>query len=77
MCDHVESRKVLFAAARGAPLSRIAMRYQLKSLLEQGGNGAVYAATDTMSSRDVAVKLLHLSPKGAKRVEKRFVQELQ
>jgi serine/threonine-protein kinase len=52
-------------------------KYELEEKLGQGGNGAVYAARDTMLGRRVALKLLHGELVSDATVAGRFRQEAQ
>jgi serine/threonine protein kinase len=49
------------ARARALVGSTIAEKFRLVRLLGVGGTGAVYAATNTWTSRRVAVKMLGIS----------------
>ena len=58
------------------PGSRIG-KYQIESLLGEGGNGTVYAAHDSVLGRRVALKLLRRELMGDPNVAGRFRQEAQ
>jgi serine/threonine protein kinase/uncharacterized RDD family membrane protein YckC len=62
------------APARAAPAGRMD-QYELRSLLGQGGMGAVYAAYDTTLHRPVALKLLTASVQGNAALLARFERE--
>ncbi|MFM8320644.1 MAG: protein kinase domain-containing protein, partial [Chloroflexota bacterium] len=50
-------------------------RYQIKSLLGEGGMGAVYRAYDTTLQRDVAIKVMHPHFARQPNFQERFLQE--
>ena len=50
-------------------------KYELTSLIGKGGMGAVYAATNTLIGKKVAVKVLHSSFAEDQEVLQRFLQE--
>jgi tetratricopeptide (TPR) repeat protein len=58
-----------------APLTRPADRYALADEIARGGMGVVYRATDTVLSREVAVKVLQEKFAPASAAARRFVDE--
>ena len=74
------SRAVPFDAARSqAPMvagTLIAGRYEVLSMLGQGGMGAVYKARDTELDRSVALKVIRPEFAGDPKTLQRFKQEL-
>jgi serine/threonine-protein kinase len=50
--------------------------YQLGELLGEGGMGRVYAATERLSGREVALKLVRAESAGGERLRARFLSEM-
>ncbi|MCA9603848.1 MAG: serine/threonine protein kinase, partial [Myxococcales bacterium] len=57
------------------PGERIAGRYRIESLLGRGGMGTVYAATNDLTTRPVALKAIPLGPELHSPMVKRFRAE--
>ncbi len=53
----------------------IASKYQLTARIGQGGMGSVWRATNTATSREFAIKLLHAAVASSEDSRSRFVQE--
>ena len=58
-----------------APGAIIADRYQLERLLGEGGMGAVWAATHTLTKKHVALKFLKGAASGNEQLLRRFLRE--
>lgn len=65
------------AARAGDPSQLIGGRYRTVSLLGAGGSGRVFLATDEVTGRRVAVKLLNAAPARGRDAYARFAREAQ
>jgi serine/threonine protein kinase/tetratricopeptide (TPR) repeat protein len=57
-------------------VSLIAHRYEILTVLGEGGMGKVYHAKDTQTNMDVAIKIVDLDIKKAELIRKRFMSEI-
>ncbi|MFJ9631904.1 protein kinase [Streptomyces sp. NPDC101175] len=55
----------------------LAERYEMSSLLGQGGMGAVYRGLDLLTGRAVAIKVMHRSARNDERMVARFQREAE
>ncbi|MFD9328596.1 protein kinase [Streptomyces sp. NPDC060065] len=66
------------AAAIGTPaVAVLAERYEMSSLLGQGGMGAVYRGRDLLTGQPVAIKVLHHAARHDEQMLARFQREAQ
>ncbi|MFJ5309998.1 protein kinase [Streptomyces sp. NPDC088350] len=68
----------LGTAGAGTPaVGVLAERYEMTSLLGQGGMGAVYRGRDLLTGRSVAIKVLHRAARNDERMLARFQREAE
>ncbi|MEU5701548.1 serine/threonine-protein kinase [Streptomyces aurantiacus] len=66
------------APAAGTPaVAVLAERYEMSSLLGQGGMGAVYQGRDLLTGRPIAIKVLHNAARNDEQMLARFRREAQ
>lgn len=71
-------RQANVSAAELAPGVELDGRYQITALIGEGGFGKVFGATDSLRSREVAVKVLSLAyNQGGEQAVARFVREAE
>lgn len=58
-------------------LNKALPEYEILAVLDHGGQGTVYRATQRSTGRTVALKVLHHEPGGSSRREQRFAREVE